>query len=521
MRIATKMSALLVALCLCMAAVGALGMLGMRAAQEGLDTVYRDRVVPLQQLKLVSDAYAVDIVDTAHKVRDGALTPAQAEQSVLRARQQIQAQWSAYVATRLIPEEAALVKAFTPLQARANAASDRLLGLVRAGDLEGVRAFAARELYPAIEPLQDVLGKLIELQLSETRQQYAASEAAYARNLRIVLAVVALCVLGAAGAGYLITRGITRALGAEPDTAAELAREVARGHLDAAIDLAEGDRTSLMAQLRSMQDNLGRMVRKVHQCSHGVAGASQQISSGNTDLSSRTEEQASALQQTAASMEQLSATVRQNADHLAQANAFAQQAASVAGEGGTVMQQVVRTMREVDDSARQIAGIVTVIDGIAFQTNLLALNAAVEAARAGELGRGFAVVAGEVRGLAGRAAGAAQQIKGLIDNSVARVQQGSDLVAKAETTMGQVVESVRRATALMGEVSAASGEQTLGTAQISDAVSQMDQVTQQNAAMVEEMAAASASMTAQARELVDAVSHFRLPQGGTPRPALA
>ncbi|MDA8462215.1 methyl-accepting chemotaxis protein [Acidovorax sp. NCPPB 3859] len=520
MKIATKMSLLLSALCLCMAAVGAIGMLGMRAAKDGLDTVYRDRVLPLQQLKLVSDAYAVDIVDTAHKVRDGALTPAQAEQSVLRARQRIREQWSAYLATKLVAEEEALVNAFAPRQTLADAAADRLLGLVRAGDLEGVRAFAARELYPAMDPLQEVLGKLIDLQLSETKRLYTTSEAAYARNLRFVLAIVALCMLCAAVAGYFITRGITRALGAEPDTAAEVAREVARGNLAAPILLAEGDSTSLMAQLHSMQHSLARMVRKVHQCSHGVASASTQISEGNTDLSSRTEQQASALQQTAASMEQLSSTVRQSADSLARANVFALQAASTAGDGGAVMQQVVRTMRDVDDSARKIAGIVSVIDGIAFQTNLLALNAAVEAARAGELGRGFAVVAGEVRGLAGRAADAAKQIKGLIDSSASHVQHGSDLVAKAEATMEQVVESVRRATALMGEVSAASGEQSLGTAQISDAVSQMDQVTQQNAAMVEEMAAASVSMSAQARELVDAVSHFHLPQG-TPRSALA
>ena len=520
MKIATQMAILLAALCLCMAAVGAIGLAGMRVAENGLDTVYRGRVVPLQQIKLVSDAYAVDIVDAAHKVRDGILTPAQGEQSILRARQRIDAQWKAYLATHLVNEEAALVASFAPLQARADAATERLLGLVRAGDLDGVRAFAARELYPAIDPLQDVLGKLIDLQLSETQKQYALSEAAYGRNLWTVLAVVGLCVLLAAGAGYGITRGITRALGAEPAAAAALAREVARGNLAATVELHDGDATSLMAQLRAMQDSLVRVVRHVHQCSHGVATAATQIAQGNTDLSARTEEQASALQQTAASMEQLTSTVRQNADHLALASQSAQQAASVAGDGGDVMQQVVATMREVDESARQIASIISVIDGIAFQTNILALNAAVEAARAGEQGRGFAVVAGEVRSLAGRSAEAARQIKGLIDSSTERVRRGSELVAQAETTMGDVVASVRRATDIMGEISAASHGQTQGAMQIREAVAQMDDVTQQNASMVEEMTAASSSMNAQAHELVDAVAHFRLPDG-TARLALA
>ncbi|WP_271468654.1 methyl-accepting chemotaxis protein [Acidovorax sp. GBBC 3334] len=520
LKISTKMLLLLVSLCLCMAAVGTLGLVGMRMAKDGLDSVYRDRVVPLKQIKMVSDAYAVDIVDTAHKVRDGALTPAQAEQSVLKARERIEAQWKAYLATDLVEAEKALVAAFVPLRARADQATDRLLALVRAGDLEGVRAFAAREMYPAMDPLQEVLGQLIELQLTETQKQYEASEVLYHRNLWIEIGLVIACVLGAAIAGYAITRGITRALGAEPDAAAALAREVARGNLAVPIRLAEGDRSSLMAQLRTMQDSLARVVGRVHQSSHGVATASTQIAQGNTDLSSRTEEQASALQQTAASMEQLTSTVRQNADHLAEANRYAQSAATVAADGGDVMQQVVHTMREVDESARQIASIISVIDGIAFQTNILALNAAVEAARAGEQGRGFAVVASEVRSLAGRAAEAARQIKGLIDRSVSRVQRGSELVAQAENTMSQVVQSVRRATDLMGEISAASGEQSLGAAQISDAVSQMDQVTQQNAALVEEMAAAAASMSVQARELVETVAHFHLPAAAD-RPVLA
>jgi methyl-accepting chemotaxis protein len=167
-------------------------------------------------------------------------------------------------------------------------------------------------------------------------------------------------------------------------------------------------------------------------------------------------------------------------------------------------------VKGINDSSRRIADIITVIDGIAFQTNILALNAAVEAARAGEQGRGFAVVASEVRSLAGRSAEAAKEIKTLIDASVLRVAQGSAQVDQAGNTMSEVVGAIRRVTDLMGEISAASSEQAVGVAQVGEAVTQMDQATQQNAALVEEMAAAAGSLTSQAQELVQTVAVFKI-----------
>ena len=175
-----------------------------------------------------------------------------------------------------------------------------------------------------------------------------------------------------------------------------------------------------------------------------------------------------------------------------------------------MVKRVVSTMGEIQDSSKKIADIIGVIDSIAFQTNILALNAAVEAARAGEQGRGFAVVATEVRNLAQRSAQAAKEIKSLISASVERVGQGSALVDQAGSTMAEVVSSIRRVTDLMGEISASSSEQSLGVAQVGEAVAQMDRVTQQNAALVEEMAAAAASLKTQAEGLVQTVSVFKL-----------
>ena len=310
--------------------------------------------------------------------------------------------------------------------------------------------------------------------------------------------------------GVVISKSIWKQLGGEPAYAVEVTQHIADGDLAAPIALAANDQHSLLHAISVMRDSFAGIVSQVRQGSAGVATASAEIAQGNNDLSARTENQASALEQTAASMEQLSATVRQNADSASQASQMAVNASSVAVQGGVVVAQVVDTMKGINEASRKIADIISVIDGIAFQTNILALNAAVEAARAGEQGRGFAVVASEVRSLAGRSAEAAKEIKVLIDASVARVALGSTLVDQACTTMAEVVSSIQRVTDIVGEISAASREQNAGVSQVGEAVTQMDQVTQQNAALVEEMAAAASSLKMQAHELVQIVAVFKV-----------
>ena len=265
----------------------------------------------------------------------------------------------------------------------------------------------------------------------------------------------------------------------------------------------------LIQELQQMRDALVVTITSVDDATRSIFTGAAEISAGSTDLSSRTEQQAAALEQTAASMEQLTSTVKLNADNAQQATTVSKEASATALQGGETVARVIANMDQISESSNQIAGIIAIIDSIAFQTNILALNAAVEAARAGEQGRGFAVVAGEVRSLAGRSASAAQEIRGLIDRSAERIKTGAGHASQAGIAMESIVKSVSRVTQLIEEIAASSTEQTRGIEQVCIAVSEMDGVTQQNAALVEESATAAASLEEQASYLRKTVSVFK------------
>ena len=358
--------------------------------------------------------------------------------------------------------------------------------------------------FKALEKEMAALSQLIE---DQSQQTQALSESIATQARRAILVALALSSVALLVVGWLISRSIVRPI----LRAVQIAETVAAGDLSSQVVVQGSDETAqLLAALKRMNDNLAVVVASVRSGSDNIATGSSEISNGNQDLSQRTEEQASNLQQTAASMEQITATVRNNADTARQASQLASGTSEAALRGGAAVGQVVNTMGEITQASHKISEIIGVIDGIAFQTNILALNAAVEAARAGEHGRGFAVVAAEVRMLAQRSAVAAKEIKALIQASVEKVDAGSRQAGDAGRTMDDIVAQVQRVTQLIGEISGATDEQTTGIGQISDAVAQLDEVTQQNAALVEESAAAAESLKVQAQRLVESVAVFRL-----------
>jgi methyl-accepting chemotaxis protein-1 (serine sensor receptor) len=413
-------------------------------------------------------------------------------------------------------EERSLVEKFTAAHAAMGQGYHKAFEAFKAAAHDpavGDNAVRGMDREPA-KLLDEAGDKLTAAGAAAASQADAAGKRATLISLALMLVVCTASLVGA----VLFSKTITRPIG----RAVDVARAVAAGDLSQQFDARGKDEVAmLLMALKDMQSSLVKVVGDVRGNAESVATASAQISQGNTDLSQRTEEQASALQQTAATMEELGTTVKQNADNAQQANQLAQAASTVAIKGGEVVGQVVGTMKGISESSKKIADIIGTIDGIAFQTNILALNAAVEAARAGEQGRGFAVVASEVRSLAQRSAEAAKEIKSLISDSTERVEQGTALVDQAGQTMGEVVSSIRRVTDIMGEISSASVEQSNGVAQVGQAISQMDQVTQQNAALVEESAAAADSLKSQAGTLVQVVSVFKLEHGEQLRTAPA
>jgi methyl-accepting chemotaxis protein len=297
---------------------------------------------------------------------------------------------------------------------------------------------------------------------------------------------------------------------------------IAQGQLTERVDAEyEGTFGRLADDTNTTVSRLQEVVGRIKEATEAINQAAREIAQGNSDLSSRTEEQASSLEQTASSMEEINATVKQNAENARQAKTLAAGSHEVVVRSGQIVSEVVDTMGGIADSSRKMSDIIGVIDSIAFQTNILALNAAVEAARAGEQGRGFAVVATEVRALAQRSATAAKEIKVLIADSVGKVDGGVRLVQEAGETMAQVVSSFQKVAALVTEIAAASSEQSSGVEQVTLAVGQMDEVTQQNAALVEEAAAAAESLEDQARSLARTVSVFRLSATDRPAPSEA
>ncbi|WP_423380277.1 methyl-accepting chemotaxis protein [Burkholderia sp. LMG 32019] len=327
--------------------------------------------------------------------------------------------------------------------------------------------------------------------------------------------VLLVAMLVASAAIYAAAR---RAVVAPLEEAGRHFERIAQGRLDEVVragGVFEIDR--MLRGLATMQTSIAGTVRTVRHASDAIHLGAGEIAGGNADLSARTGTQAASLEETAASMEELTATVRQNTDSARAASALADAALEATSHGGGVVDSVIDRMRGIAQSSGRIAEIISVIDGIAFQTNILALNAAVEAARAGEQGRGFAVVAGEVRSLAQRSAQSAKEIKALIEDSVAQINGGAELVERAGDAMRKVSSSITRVVQTMSEITAASVEQSVGIEQVNQAVTQMDQLTQQNAALVEEVAAAAASLNDQTAHLMQAVSVFELGDGRAAR----
>ena len=410
--------------------------------------------------------------------------------------------------------------AMNGLEATSLAAVGETQKLIAVTDLEFMRIevlrYEAAGYFKLATTAVDAQFNLIDAARVEIERNLQSRVSSYRSTLWLLLGLIAALLLIGAAAMFWMARSITRPL----NIAIKDANAIAAGDLDTAIDNVGADEVGqLRRSMQHMQRNLAHIVGSIRENSESVATAAREIAASTQDMSARAETQASSLEQTAASMEELNATFHKNDESSKHVSDMATQAAAAAEQGGVVVGKVTHTMQEIDTSSKKIAEIIAVIDSIAFQTNILALNAAVEAARAGEQGRGFAVVATEVRALAQRSAAASKEIRTLIADSVKKVQAGTREAAESRKVMDGILTSVRAVASTMADMQTVGADQRRGVSQVSSAVEQMNQGTQQSAAMVEEIAATADLLSHQAQDLIQAVSAFRMSGGGFTAPA--
>ncbi|AWL13123.1 Methyl-accepting chemotaxis protein NahY [Saliniradius amylolyticus] len=496
MKVAVRLALMASVLTALLIIAGLMGIIGMKGEHDAMTTVYKDRVVPLRDLKTIADMYAVNIVDTAHKVRNGGMSWDKGADNVEQARDVIQQRWSAYLATQLVSEEQRLVNEIKPLLRDADDAVNDLLRMFENRNEIALESFVLNRLYPVIEPVSDRFSALVEVQLKVAEQEYNDSAASYTTSMTINIILIAVSIIVSIVLSVIITRSLVKQLGGEPAYAERVVNAVANGDLTVKIDLNPGDNSSMLAAINRMVEKLSDIIAQVRASADNLSSASEQMSATSQSISQAASEQASSVEETSASMEEMSASINQNNENSKVTDGIANKSAQDAIKGGEAVKETVSAMRQIADK-------ISIIDDIAYQTNLLALNAAIEAGRAGEHGRGFAVVAAEVRKLAARSQTAAQEIGEVATSSVGLAEDAGKLLE-------EIVPSIQKTAELVQEIAAASSEQATGAEEINSAIGQITNATQQNAASSEELSSTSEELTGQAVELQEMMEFFQV-----------
>jgi len=519
LRIGPRLALAFGTLCVALVFVAGQGVVMLSRVNEGTDSIVNMRMPRVAMTtRMLGEVNDISIALRDLLMSDDGADRAQQIEEILSSRKELDTILAQLDGLLVYPQARAVLAQEVQLNARYTQGQQELMRLIASGNAAGARAYMKTTMRPLLADYKAAIDQQIGIQADLARATAQEAQSLYTRTRTLMVVLAAGILAVACALAWWITASITRPL----RRALDVATAVAAGDLTTRVEIdSRCEVGQLLGTLKRMNENLVATVGTVRSGTETIALASGEVAAGNQDLSARTEQQASALEETASSMEELTSTVRQNADNARQANTLAATASAVASRGGVVIEQVVVTMAEIHAASGRIGDIIGVIDGIAFQTNILALNAAVEAARAGEQGRGFAVVASEVRSLAQRSAAAAREIKSLIIDSGDKVDAGSHLVREAGSTMREIVDSVRRVTDILGEIMAASLEQSAGIEQINVAITQMDDVTQQNAALVEQAAAAAQAMRDQTARLLDAVAVFRIEGEAAPAPAPA
>ena len=495
-KISTKLFAMVFLTSFTLVVIGLYGLSNLSAVNDSLKTVHKDRIVCLKQLKVVSDMYAINILNAAQRMQNGSVDFKTGKMKIIRAQEEIKNTWKAYIATYATSEEKKLTAQAEGLMRNLDESLESLQSIMESGDKEALNAFTLNELYPKIDPVINKINELVDIQIAVAEEEYNNGQTIFSDAKTHSYIIILLGIAISLSISVLIVRSIHKAI----RNASSVVSKLSAGDLTVDIDATGKDEIGiLLGDLKKMIHKFKNVVSYVSSASDNIVAASQELSSSSQQMSEGATEQAAATEEVSSSMEEMVTNVQHNTSNAQQTEKIALKASEDALEGSIAVNQAGVSMKS-------IANKITIISDIARQTNILALNAAVEAARAGEQGRGFAVVAAEVRKLAEKSQLAAIEINELSQSSVA-------IAEKSAKVLEQMVPNIQHTAKLVEEITASSLEQNLGAGQINNALQQLNQVTQQNAATSEEMAASAEELSTQADQLNEIISFFKFEEG--------
>jgi methyl-accepting chemotaxis protein len=548
MSISARLFVVLAIMSAALAAIMASGWISLASNQASFGSVYADRVVPLRQLKVVADRYAVNIVDTAHKTRDGAVAAAEAAKLVEAAQRDIRQNWDAYIGTYLTAEEKRLVAEAQNAMRGADTAVARLLPILRANDFEALKAFAAKELYPAIDPVSEKIGALTDLQIAEAERGFKEAEVTYGRAIMLFSVLVAVGLAAIGVAGYTVVSGVTRPIAG---MTAAMARLANRDWTTEVPALGRKDEIGAMAKAVSVfkengiaNDRMQEEQRKEQETKarraealaaavgdfekaassivKTVSSASTELQSAAQSLSSTAEEGSRQATAVAAASEQASSNVQTVAtageelsSSIAEIGRQVTQSTRIAGHAVEQAEKTDAKIQGLADAAVKIGEVVNLINDIAAQTNLLALNATIEAARAGEAGKGFAVVASEVKSLANQTARATEEIgqqisgiQGATKESVEAIKVIGKTIAEVNEIATTIASAVEEQGAATQEIARNVQQAARGTQEVSSNIAGVTQAAGETGAAASQVLGASKELAQQSEMLRQQVETF-------------
>ena len=475
--------------------IGINGIIDSKNIDDHVETMYHDRVIPLKQLKTVSDKLAIDIVDLANKVYLEQVSRSKASEIIAAALNQMTTEWNKYLKTNIVGNELTLSEDANNYFPKVQVMINEFQNMLRSENFEReqIKVFIEERLYQTVDPFTEKISSLIDIQLNISEKLSAEAKEIYIHNRNIAYIIIIAGILLGAVFSALIIRGIRKSL----QIANNIIATMTKGDLTVSFPETRADEIGkLLKNFENMSDHFKSVVSTVTMASHNIAEASIQLSENSQEISQGASEQASSVEEVSSSIQQMASNIEQNTDNAKKTESIAKKAEDGILTGSEKVNSTV-------DAMKQIAEKISIIGDIAFQTNILALNAAVEAARAGEHGKGFGVVAAEVGKLAERSKLAAAEIDEITKTSVMMAEETCEI-------MGAIVPDIQKTSVLVQEITAASMEQNSGANQISDAIQQLNEVTQQNAASSEEMATSAEELNSQADQLQETISFFKI-----------